>query len=94
MEEKLAAIYELREAADRHARIDMAVGSKPKGRDRDRLLDARVELEQTTQRALESCLYCGRQHTDDEPDCEPPSSRKVIPFKKSEGTKEGETVDE
>jgi len=84
MEDKLAAIYELREAADKHARIDLQVGAKPRGKDRDRLLDARIDLEQKTQRAIESCVHCGRRHSDDEPECGPPSSGggKVIPFKR------------
>jgi hypothetical protein len=80
MEDKVAAIYELREAAEQHARIEVAVGEKPKGNDRDRLLDARIELEQKTQRAIESCVYCGREHTDDGDECGGTSSRNnVIP---------------
>ncbi|MGA3036530.1 MAG: hypothetical protein ABSE64_03505 [Vulcanimicrobiaceae bacterium] len=70
MEDKVAAIYELREAAEQHARIEAKVGEKPRGTDRDRLLDARIELEQKTQRAIESCVYCGRAHSDDEDDCD------------------------
>ena len=78
MEDKVAAIYELREAAEAHARIEAKVGEKPRGTDRDRLLDARIELEQKTQRAIESCVYCGRAHADD---CEPDNDQhgKVIP---------------
>ncbi|MGH7715279.1 MAG: hypothetical protein ACREML_04700 [Vulcanimicrobiaceae bacterium] len=78
MEDKVAAIYELREAAEQHARIEATVGEKPKGKDRDRLLDARIELEQKTQRAIETCAYCGRPHTDDECEGEPPRDN-VIP---------------
>lgn len=80
MEDKVAAIYELREAAEQHARIEATVGEKPKGKDRDRLLDARIELEQKTQRAIESCAYCGRPHADDEDDCgDKPPRDNVIP---------------
>jgi hypothetical protein len=80
MEDKVAAIYELREAAEQHARIEVAVGEKPKGKDRDLLLDARIELEQKTQQAIESCVYCGRAHTDDGDECGGTSSRSnVIP---------------
>jgi|SRR5579872_1310323 len=81
MEDKVAAIYELREAAEQHARIEAKVGEKPKGKDRDQLLDARIELEQKTQRAIESCVYCGRSHADGEDDCGTGqgSKGKVIP---------------
>jgi hypothetical protein len=78
MEDKVAAIYELREAAERHARVELAVGKKPKGKDRDRLLDARIELEEKTQRAVESCVYCGRPHADEERACEKPNGNNVI----------------
>jgi hypothetical protein len=80
MEDKVAAIYELREAAEQHARIEVAVGEKPKGKDRDLLLDARIELEQKTQRAIESCVHCGRTHSDGTDECEETSPRSnVIP---------------
>jgi hypothetical protein len=79
MEDKVAAIYDLREAAEQHARIEVAVGEKPKGKDRDRLLDARIELEQKTQRAIESCVYCGREHTDENDECEGNTRDNVIP---------------
>ena len=71
MEDKIAAIYALREAAERHAKIETEVGAKPTGADRDRLLDARIELEQRTQQAVESCVHCGRLHADEQPRCEP-----------------------
>jgi hypothetical protein len=70
MEDKIAAIYELREAAERHARIEAEVGTKPTGVDRDRLLDARIELEQKTQQAVESCVHCGRLHADERTSCD------------------------
>jgi len=81
MEDKVAAIYELREAAEQHARIEAKVGDKPKGTDRDRLLDARIELEHKTQRAIESCVYCGRSHTDNDDECDSGNGSKgnVIP---------------
>lgn len=97
MEDKVAAIYELREAAEQHARIEAKVGEKPKGTDRDRLLDARIELEQKTQRAIESCVYCGRAHADEENDCDSGKGSKgnVIPIdfkeRKNGGEKEPPT---
>lgn len=78
MDDKVAAIYELREAAERHARVELAVGQKPKGKDRDRLLDARIELEEKTQRAVEACVYCGRSHSDEQSACEH-ATGNVIP---------------
>jgi len=80
MEDKLAAIYALREAAEKHAKIEAAIGEKPSAQDRDLLLDARIELEQKTQDAVETCVHCGRPHSDEEPDCKPsPPSGTVIP---------------
>ncbi|HTX03665.1 MAG TPA: hypothetical protein VMD07_08275 [Candidatus Acidoferrales bacterium] len=91
MEDKVAAIYELREAAEQHARIEANVGERPKGTDRDRLLDARIELEQKTQRAIESCVYCGRDHADDEDECNGGTSKgKVIPVDFHHRSKAGE----
>ncbi|HEY1729003.1 MAG TPA: hypothetical protein VGG22_11565 [Candidatus Baltobacteraceae bacterium] len=92
MEDKVAAIYELREAAEAHARIEAKVGEKPKGSDRDRLLDARIELEQKTQRAIESCVYCGRSHTDDENECDSGQGSKgnVIPVDFNQRSSGGE----
>lgn len=88
MEDKVAAIYKLREAAEQHARIEATVGEKPQGKDRDRLLDARIELEQKTQRAIESCVYCGRAHTDDNDECEGISRDNVIPVDFHQGSTE------
>ncbi len=93
MEDKVAAIYDLRAAAEQHARIEAKVGEKPKGTDRDRLLDARIELEQKTQRAIESCAYCGRPHTDDEDECDAGKGSKgnVIPFNRGKTQEEPPT---
>jgi len=79
MEDKVAAIYALREAAEKHAKLEAALGGKPGPKERDLLLDARIELEQRTQQAVETCVHCGRSHVDDDPDCEaPPAPGTVI----------------
>lgn len=69
MEDKVTAIYNLREAAAKHAKLEMAVGENPSGRERDELLAARVDLEQKTQQAVETCVHCGRPHSDDVGEC-------------------------
>ena len=69
MEDKVTAIYNLREAAAKHAKLEMAVGENPNGTQRDDLLDARIDLEQKTQQAVETCVHCGRPHTDDVGEC-------------------------
>ncbi|MGH7660415.1 MAG: hypothetical protein ACRENA_05815 [Vulcanimicrobiaceae bacterium] len=79
MEDKVTAIFALRDAAARHAKLEMAVGENPSGHDRDRLLDARIDLEQKTQQAVETCVHCGRPHTDDAGECAGDQSGTVIP---------------
>jgi hypothetical protein len=79
MEDKVTAIYNLREAAAKHAKLEMAVGENPKGPQRDELLDARIDLEQKTQQAVESCVHCGRPHADDIDDCASEGNGSVIP---------------
>jgi hypothetical protein len=69
VEDKISAIYALREAAENHAKIEAEIGSHPTGADRDRLLDSRIELEQKTQQAVESCVHCGRLHADEDRSC-------------------------
>lgn len=79
MEDKVAAIYQLREAAAKHAKLEMAAGENPPGPERDELLDARIELEQKTQQAVETCVHCGRSHADDTDDCPSDQNGSVIP---------------
>lgn len=80
MEDKVAAIYALREAAEKHAKLELALGEKPSPEERDRLLDSRIELEQRTQQAVETCVHCGRPHSDEDADCaEEPDPNTVIP---------------
>jgi hypothetical protein len=80
MKDKLAAIYALREAAAQHAKLEMAVGENPTRHARDRLLDARIELEQKTQEAVETGVHCGRAHVDDaDMECASEEQNTVIP---------------
>ena len=93
MEDKLAAIYALRDAAERHGKVEAALGSKPTRQQRDALLDARIELEERTQQALESCMHCGRIHADGDPDCAPPRDR-IIPVDFQRRTRQTGSGDE
>ena len=91
MEDKVTAIYQLREAAAKHAKLEMAVGENPKGSERDKLLDARIELEQKTQQAVETCVHCGRPHADDLGECASDETGSVIPvdFSRRERSRPG-----
>jgi hypothetical protein len=91
MEDKVTAIYALRDAAARHAKLEMAVGENPTGHDRDRLLDARIDLEQKTQQAVETCVHCGRSHTDDALECANDQNGNVIPVDFTRGEREDAT---
>ena len=91
MEDKVTAIYALREAAAHHAKLEMAVGENPTSHDRDRLLDARIELEQKTQHAVETCVHCGRSHADEAGECANDSTGTVIPVDFTRGER-GETT--
>ena len=75
--DKVSAIYRLREAAERHDKLAEQIGDVPTGLERQRILDARIELERRTREAVEACVYCGRRHHDDEPDCAPPGSNVI-----------------
>jgi len=62
MKEKVEAIFDLREAAEEHARAEIAHEQKPTPERKAELLDARLALEESTQDAIEACEYCGRPH--------------------------------
>jgi hypothetical protein len=65
--EKIDAIYKLRDAAEQkaHAERDLELAPTPEAR--DALLDAQMELEKTTYRAIEVCHECGHEHAEDQP---------------------------
>jgi len=66
-QQKLEAIYELRNAVEEKTRAELAVERNPTPARRDALLKATLNLEERTQAAIEACHYCGRQHLPDEP---------------------------
>jgi hypothetical protein len=70
MEDKISAIYALRDAAEKHARLEAEIGDEATVAERHALLDARLHLEEKTQAAVEACVYCGRSHADGD-DCTP-----------------------
>ncbi|HEY1978055.1 MAG TPA: hypothetical protein VGG89_16005 [Candidatus Baltobacteraceae bacterium] len=65
--EKIDAIYKLREAAEQKARAERDVDEAPTPQARDALLEAQMELEKTTYRAIKVCHECGHEHGEDEP---------------------------
>jgi hypothetical protein len=62
---KIEAIYELREAAETKARLEMAVERDASPAAREALLDATLEVEARTQDAIEVCHECGHAHPGD-----------------------------
>ena len=68
--EKIEAIYQLREAAEEHGRIDAATAERHDAAARTLRLAAREKLEEKTVKAIEVCHECGRPHADDEPHAE------------------------
>jgi hypothetical protein len=67
--EKVDAVYHLREAVEEKIRLEFEVDAHPTRRAKDRLLDATLNVESCTQRALEVCHACGRPHQDDVETC-------------------------
>lgn len=79
--EKIDAIYKLREAAEQkaHAERDLEEAATPEAR--DALLDAQMELEKFTYRAIEVCHECGHEHAENEPHV---ARGNVIEFRRPE----------
>lgn len=76
--QKIEAIYELREAAEEHGRIDAATAQRHDAAARTQRLAAREKLEEKTVKAIEVCHECGRPHADDEPHDEPHTERSNV----------------
>lgn len=64
---KIEAIYDLREAVEQKVHAEHALEVKDTPDARYALLDASLLVEAKTQDAIETCVYCGRAHADDEP---------------------------
>jgi ABC-type nickel/cobalt efflux system permease component RcnA len=64
--EKIAAIYELREAVETKVHAEVALDARPAPETRAALLDATLEVEAKTQRAIDVCHTCGHAHAPDE----------------------------
>lgn len=62
MKQKVEAIFDLRKAAEEHARAEVAVEQRDTPDRRDALLEARIALEDSTQEAIEACEHCGQAH--------------------------------
>ena len=65
--EKIDAIFELREAAEKKALAEKALSEEPKAEKRDELLDAQLVLAEKTMAAIEVCHDCGHPHGGGEP---------------------------
>jgi hypothetical protein len=64
---KIEAIYELREAAEQKAKAEVAADTERTALARDILLDAQLRLESKTADAIEACHECGLPHAPDAP---------------------------
>ena len=67
MKQKVEAIYDLREAAEAHALARLAVDQFPSPSRKDELLEAKLNLEEATQDAIESCEHCSLSHAKSTP---------------------------
>jgi hypothetical protein len=74
VKDKVQAIYDLREAAEQHARAAIRVERNNTPEARDELLEARIRLENQTHDAIVACHQCGRPHAPDD-------RCSVIPFR-------------
>lgn len=61
-QDKIEAIYDLRQAVETKVRREIAVDERPTREARDALLDATLEVEAQTQRAIDVCHSCGHEH--------------------------------
>jgi len=64
-QQKIDAIYELREAVEAKTRLEVAVDNRPSPAAREALLDATLDVEARTQHAIEVCHECGHVHAAD-----------------------------
>ncbi len=67
MKPKVEAIFDLRAAAEAHARAEVAVERAPTPAKKDELLDAKLTLEEATQDAIDACEHCALPHAKGEP---------------------------
>jgi hypothetical protein len=65
--QKIEAIYELRDAAEKKAKAEAKLQHAPSSETRDALLDAQMALEEKTLQAIEVCHECGHPHLLDQP---------------------------
>lgn len=86
--DKVSAVYELREAVEEKVRAEVKVETDPTREAKDTLLEATLEVERQTQRAIEVCHACGRAHRD-EPECPPGENVRAIDFGREENQGRG-----
>jgi hypothetical protein len=64
-QEKIDAIYDLRDAVEAKTRLELVVDDAPTADAREALLDATLDVEARTQHAIEVCHECGHVHAVD-----------------------------
>lgn len=78
--DKVSAVYELREAVEEKVRAEIKVEANPTPEAKDTLLEATLQMERQTQRAIEVCHACGRAHRD-QPGYSPGDSVRAVDFR-------------
>jgi hypothetical protein len=63
--DKITAIYDLREAVETKVRAEAALDDRPAADTRAALLDATLDVEAKTQKAIDVCHECGHAHETD-----------------------------
>ncbi len=61
-QEKIDAIYDLRDAVEAKTKLEAVVDDDPSPRARAALLDATLDVESKTQHAIAVCHECGHEH--------------------------------
>ena len=65
--DKVEAIFQLREAAEKKANAERDLDKAPSRNQQMAFLDAKLELDEKTQVAIEACHECGHEHGPQDP---------------------------
>jgi hypothetical protein len=86
--EKIDAIYDLREAVEAKVHAEHALEVVPSAATRQTLLDATLDVEAKTQAAIDVCHECGLSHAAEDEHGAPPAGSNVISVYFSNGNGE------
>jgi hypothetical protein len=89
--EKIEAIYDLREAVETKVHAEHALELVPSPATRSALLDATLDVEAKTQAAIDVCHDCGLPHAAEDEHGTPPARGNVISVDFGNGNDSGES---